>query len=69
MDKVHRGNVDGQHQMHVILKDILREVIEVKRIMNKSETSGLKFNVMKVIMCANVISLFICVVVFFCGLT
>lgn len=55
-------------QMHVMLEDILKGVAEVKRMVNKSKTSGLKSNVMKVIMCGNVIFLTLCAIVFFCGL-
>ena len=54
--------------MHVMLEDILRGVAEVKRMVNKSETSGLKSNVMKVIMCGNVIFLALCAIAFICGL-
>lgn len=54
--------------MQEMLEEILREVAEVKRIVNKSETRWLKCNVMNVIMCANVIFLFLSIVVFFYGL-
>lgn len=54
--------------MQEMLEEILREVAEVKRIINKSETRWLKCNVMKVIMCANVIFLFLSDVAFFYGL-
>ncbi|KAH9744545.1 Geranylgeranyl transferase type-2 subunit beta 1 [Citrus sinensis] len=68
VDTVRRGSVDDQQQMQEMLEEILREVAEVKRIVNKSETRWLKCNVMKVIMCANVIFLFLSDVVFFYGL-